>query len=91
VVIDSVAALVLVLSEIGRWVIPMLVSNNDEPKPSGKLLATSALKSGLHHQFSSTSCVKKIGITYGSPETTTGSNALKFYASVRLDIRQLNI
>ena len=32
---------------------------------------------------------QKIGITYGSPETTTGGNALKFYASVRLDIRRI--
>ncbi|MFP4296158.1 MAG: recombinase RecA [Halothiobacillaceae bacterium] len=31
----------------------------------------------------------KIGVTYGSPETTTGGNALKFYASVRLDIRRV--
>ncbi|MFI4853235.1 MAG: recombinase RecA [Candidatus Makana argininalis] len=30
----------------------------------------------------------KIGITYGNPETTTGGNALKFYSSVRLDIRR---
>lgn len=30
----------------------------------------------------------KIGVTYGSPETTTGGNALKFYSSVRLDIRR---
>jgi len=30
----------------------------------------------------------KIGVTYGSPEVTTGGNALKFYASVRLDIRR---
>ena len=30
----------------------------------------------------------KIGVIYGSPETTTGGNALKFYASVRLDIRR---
>lgn len=32
---------------------------------------------------------QKIGITYGNPETTTGGNALKFYASVRLDIRRI--
>ena len=32
---------------------------------------------------------QKIGVTYGSPETTTGGNALKFYASVRLDIRRI--
>ena len=31
----------------------------------------------------------KIGVTYGNPETTTGGNALKFYASVRLDIRRI--
>ena len=31
----------------------------------------------------------KIGIMFGSPETTTGGNALKFYSSVRLDIRRI--
>lgn len=31
----------------------------------------------------------KIGVMYGNPETTTGGNALKFYASVRLDIRRV--
>lgn len=31
----------------------------------------------------------KIGVMYGSPETTTGGNALKFYASIRLDIRRI--
>ena len=31
---------------------------------------------------------EKIGVMFGSPETTTGGNALKFYASVRLDIRR---
>ena len=30
----------------------------------------------------------KIGVMFGSPETTTGGNALKFYASVRIDIRR---
>lgn len=33
---------------------------------------------------------EKIGIMFGNPETTTGGNALKFYASVRLDIRRLS-
>ncbi|MFO8128451.1 MAG: hypothetical protein R6T99_00930 [Bacteroidales bacterium] len=43
-----------------------------------------------------TSCVfinqlrEKIGVMFGNPETTTGGNALKFYASVRLDIRRIN-
>jgi recombination protein RecA len=32
---------------------------------------------------------QKIGVTYGNPETTTGGQALKFYASVRLDIRRI--
>lgn len=33
---------------------------------------------------------EKIGVMFGSPETTTGGNALKFYASVRLDIRRIS-
>lgn len=32
---------------------------------------------------------QKIGVTYGNPEVTTGGNALKFYASVRLDVRRI--
>jgi recombination protein RecA len=31
---------------------------------------------------------EKIGVMFGNPETTTGGNALKFYASLRLDIRR---
>ena len=34
---------------------------------------------------------QKIGIVYGNPETTTGGNALKFYCSVRLDIRKKKV
>ena len=34
---------------------------------------------------------EKIGIMFGNPETTTGGNALKFYASVRLDIRRVSV
>ena len=33
----------------------------------------------------------KIGVIYGNPETTTGGNALKFYASVRIDIRRASV
>lgn len=33
---------------------------------------------------------QKIGVVFGSPETTTGGNALKYYATVRIDIRKLN-
>mgnify|MGYP000367531600 CR=1 FL=1 len=43
----------------------------------------------LYCQSSSTSCVKKVGVVYGNPETTTGGRALKFYASVRLDVRRI--
>ena len=34
---------------------------------------------------------QKIGVVYGNPETTTGGNALKFYSSVRLDIRKIGV
>jgi len=37
--------------------------------------------------ISSTS-TRKIGVMFGNPETTTGGNALKFYASIRMDIRR---
>ena len=50
----------------------------------------------LAGNISKTNCVvifinqlrMKIGVMYGNPETTTGGNALKFYASVRIDIRR---
>src|SRR4029077_4511323 len=32
---------------------------------------------------------QKIGVVFGNPETTTGGNALKFYASMRLDVRRI--
>ena len=34
---------------------------------------------------------QKIGVVFGNPEVTTGGNALKFYASVRLDVRRTNV
>ena len=51
----------------------------------------------LAGSISKTNCVvifinqlrMKIGVMYGNPETTTGGNALKFYASVRLDVRKV--
>jgi recombination protein RecA len=33
----------------------------------------------------------EVGVVYGNPETTTGGNALKFYATVRLDIRKIGV
>jgi recombination protein RecA len=52
----------------------------------------------LTASISKTNCIcifinqlrEKIGVMFGNPETTTGGNALKFYASVRLDIRRAN-
>jgi recombination protein RecA len=32
----------------------------------------------------------KVGIMFGNPETTTGGNALKFYATIRLDVRKIS-
>ena len=51
----------------------------------------------LAGSISKTNCVvifinqlrMKIGVMYGNPETTTGGNALKFYSSVRLDVRRI--
>ena len=46
---------------------------------------------------SNTTCIfinqlrEKIGVMFGNPETTTGGNALKFYASVRIDIRRMSV
>jgi len=46
-------------------------------------------KMGLHARLMSLNQLReKIGVMFGNPETTTGGNALKFYASVRLDIRR---
>ena len=50
--------------------------------------------SGIAHQTGTTIVFinqlrHKIGVTFGSPETTTGGNALKYFASVRLDIRRI--
>ncbi|MEM7154375.1 MAG: recombinase RecA [Myxococcota bacterium] len=51
--------------------------------------------SGVSHQTGTTVVFinqlrHKIGVTFGSPETTTGGNALKYFASVRLDIRRIS-
>ena len=51
----------------------------------------------LEHLQTKTVCIfinqlrDKIGVVYGNPETTTGGNALKFYASVRIDIRRVSV
>jgi recombination protein RecA len=59
-----------------------------------RLMSQALRKLTANINKTNTSCVfinqlrDKIGIVFGNPETTTGGNALKFYASVRLDIRR---
>ena len=69
--------------------------NGDSKKGIPRRLMSQALRK-LTGTISKTHCTvffinqlrDKIGVMFGSPETTTGGNALKFYASVRLDIRK---
>ena len=88
VVIDSVAALVPKSEIEGEM--------GDSSVGVQARLMSQALRK-LTGSISKTGCVcifinqlrEKIGVMFGSPETTTGGNALKFYASVRLDIRRI--
>lgn len=87
VVIDSVAALVPKAEIEGEM--------GDSHMGLQARLMSQALRK-LTGSISKTNCTiifinqirMKIGVMFGSPETTTGGNALKFYASVRLDIRR---
>ena len=87
VVIDSVAALTPKSEIEGEMV--------DSKMGLHARLMSQALRK-LTGSISKTNCTvifinqlrEKIGIMFGNPETTTGGNALKFYASVRLDIRR---
>jgi recombination protein RecA len=88
VVIDSVAALVP-RAEIEA-------SMGDSMVGLHARLMSQALRK-LAGSISKTNCIvvfinqlrEKIGVMYGNPETTTGGRALKFYASVRLDVRKI--
>lgn len=88
VVVDSVAALVP-KSEIDGEM-------GDAQMGAQARLMSQALRK-LTGSISKTKCTvifinqirQKIGVMFGSPETTTGGNALKFYASVRIDIRRI--
>jgi recombination protein RecA len=61
-----------------------------------RLMSQALRKLTANISKTNTSCIfinqlrEKIGVMFGNPETTTGGNALKFYASVRLDIRKIN-
>jgi recombination protein RecA len=87
-VIDSVAALVPKAELEGEM--------GDSHMGLQARLMSQALRK-LTGSISKTNCMvifinqirQKIGIVFGNPETTTGGNALKFYASVRLDIRKV--
>ena len=88
IVIDSVAALVPKAEIQGEM--------GDTHVGLQARLMSQALRK-LAGTISKTNCVvifinqlrMKIGVMYGNPETTTGGNALKFYASVRLDVRRV--
>jgi len=88
VVVDSVAALTPKAELEGEM--------GDSHMALQARLMSQALRK-LTGSISRTNCIvifinqirQRIGVTYGNPETTTGGNALKFYASVRLDIRRI--
>jgi recombination protein RecA len=87
-VIDSVAALVPRAELEGEM-------GDNQPGMQARLMSQALRKLTSSISRSNTMVIfinqirMKIGVMYGSPETTTGGNALKFYASVRLDIRRI--
>jgi recombination protein RecA len=87
-VIDSVAALVPRAELEGEM-------GDSQPGLQARLMSQALRKLTASINRSNTMVVfinqirMKIGVMYGSPETTTGGHALKFYASVRLDIRRI--
>jgi recombination protein RecA len=87
-VIDSVAALVPRAELEGEM-------GDSQPGLQARLMSQALRKLTASINKSRTMVIfinqirMKIGVMYGSPETTTGGNALKFYASVRLDIRRI--
>jgi recombination protein RecA len=87
-VIDSVAALVPRAELDGEM-------GDVQPGSQARLMSQALRKLTASISRSNTMVIfinqirMKIGVMYGSPETTTGGNALKFYASVRLDIRRI--
>jgi recombination protein RecA len=87
IVVDSVAALTPQAEIDGEMgVFPMggqsRLMGQAMRKLAAKVAKTNALLIFINQMR------MKIGVMYGSPETTTGGNALKFYASIRLDVRR---
>lgn len=89
IVIDSVAALTPKAEIEGEM-------GDSKMGLQARLMSQALRKLTANISKTNTTCIfinqlrEKIGIMFGNPETTTGGNALKFYASVRLDIRKLN-
>lgn len=88
VVVDSVAALVPRAEIEGDMGDPQVGTQARLMSQALRKITGNIGKSGCVVVFLN-QLRQKIGITYGNPETTTGGNALKFYASVRLDIRRI--
>ena len=88
VVIDSVAALTPKAELEGEM-------GDSKMGLQARLMSQALRKLTANINKTKTCCVfinqlrEKIGVMFGNPETTTGGNALKFYASVRLDIRRI--
>jgi recombination protein RecA len=88
VVIDSVAALVPKVELDGE------IGDQQVGLQARMMSKAMRMLTGITHRTGSTVIFinqirQKIGVQFGSPETTTGGNALKFYASVRLDVRRI--
>ena len=88
IVIDSVAALVPRSEIEGEMGDPTMAVQARLMSQALRKLAGAISKSKTSLIFIN-QLRSKIGVMFGSPETTTGGNALKFYASVRLDIRRI--
>src|SRR5690606_39510228 len=88
VVIDSVAALVP-KSELAGEVGDSSVGVQARMMSQALRKITSAVNNTKCTVIFINQLREKIGVMFGSPETTTGGKALKFYASMRLDIRRI--
>ena len=87
-VIDSVAALTPRPNWKAKWAIPCLAYKPWLMSQALRKLTASISKSNTMVVFIN-QIRMKISVMFGNPETTTGGNALKFYSSVRLDIRRI--
>ncbi len=89
VVVDSVAALVP-RSEIEGDMGDAQMGSQARLMSQALRKLTSAISKSLTSVIFINQIRHKIGVMFGNPETTTGGNALKFYASLRLDIRRIS-